>query len=271
MARIIGIGETVYTITLRDNVPQSCAPGGEVFETLLHLGRQGADAALISEVGDDRLGSKILEYMRQQGVRTEGMCVFYEGRTAICMSHVEEDGSVVRDFYRLYPQTGRLDVVWPRIDSGDFVLFGGKYVLHPTVSPVVNEMVDYAVERKAVIIYDAGLQSLGRGENVMLMPQIIDCYEKADIVVMEDSDALQLYKTTDADLVFRDHIEFYAPCFVMIHESGTVSYRTAAHAFDLETKGDTHAEIVARLLAGLNKAGVSKDGLAAALADMRTL
>lgn len=270
MARIIGIGETVYTITLRNNVPQSGAPGGEIFETLLLLGEQGADVALISEVGDDRLGKKILEYMQQRGVKTEGMCVFYEGNTALCISHREEDGSEYKDFYRLYPPAGRLDVVWPRIDPNDFILFGGKYALEPTVSPVVNEIVDYAVERKAIIVYDAGLHRLGQGENVMLMPQIIDCYEKADIVVMEDSDALQLYKTDDPDRIFRDHIEFYAPVFVMIHNSGSVSYRAAGLACDLESKGRPHAEIVARLLAGFNKVGVPKEGLAAALKNLST-
>jgi hypothetical protein len=87
---------------------------------------------------------------------------------------------------------------------------------------------------------------------------------------MEDSDALQLYKTDDPDRIFRDHIEFYAPVFVMIHNSGSVSYRAAGLACDLESKGRPHAEIVARLLAGFNKVGVPKEGLAAALKNLST-
>ncbi len=265
MARIIGIGETIYTISLQDGVPRSGAPGGEIFETLIQLGRQGLDAALISEVGDDRLGKITLGYMQAHGVKTDFMCVCYEGKTTLCMSHLDAGGSPAKDFYRLYPQAGRLDAVWPRIDPDDILLFGGKYALESAVSRVVDDIVGYAIDRKAIVVYDAGLQRLGNGENVMLMPQIIECFEKADIVVMEDSDALQLYKTDDATQVFKDHIEFYAPVFVMIHPSGAVSYRTSALAVDLEPRGLSHADMVARLLSGLCRAGATKGGLVDAL------
>ncbi|MBO4267903.1 MAG: carbohydrate kinase, partial [Bacteroidaceae bacterium] len=64
MRRIFGIGETVYDILFRDGQPIAAVPGGSVFNGLISLGRTGMQCTFISEVGADRVGGYILDFIR---------------------------------------------------------------------------------------------------------------------------------------------------------------------------------------------------------------
>ena len=68
MAKVIGIGETVFDILFKNNVPVSAVPGGSVYNSIISLGRCGVNAEFISEVGDDRIGNIILDHLRDSGV-----------------------------------------------------------------------------------------------------------------------------------------------------------------------------------------------------------
>ena len=57
MAKVIGIGETVFDILFKNNVPVNAVPGGSVYNCIISLGRCGVQAEFISEVGDDRIGN----------------------------------------------------------------------------------------------------------------------------------------------------------------------------------------------------------------------
>ena len=68
MSRVIGIGETVFDILFKNGQPVKAVPGGSVYNSIISLGRVGADALFISEVGDDRIGEMILSHLRDSGV-----------------------------------------------------------------------------------------------------------------------------------------------------------------------------------------------------------
>ena len=74
MAKVFGIGETVYDILFKNNAPVGAVPGGSVYNSIVSLGRAGVPAAFISEVGNDRVGEIILEHLRDSGVDTSAVC-----------------------------------------------------------------------------------------------------------------------------------------------------------------------------------------------------
>ena len=76
MSKVIGIGETVFDILFKNNQPVKAVPGGSVYNSIISLGRVGADAAFISEVGDDRIGEIILSHLRDSGVDASSVCCF---------------------------------------------------------------------------------------------------------------------------------------------------------------------------------------------------
>lgn len=228
MARIIGIGETVYRIVLRAGRPQDGMPGGNVFNTMILLGRRGHDAAFISEVGKDRLGQDILDFMRASGLCTDFMYAYHDGRTPLSLAHLEENGGAEYDDYILYPSSSRLDIVWPRIDRDDLLFFGSRYVLLPDVRPVVADLLAYARDRKAVVVYNVDLHDLQPGQAVWLMPSVLENFEVSDVIMMNAYDMQQLYKDNDADRVYRDHVRFYSPVFITECGGAGIFLRTPA-------------------------------------------
>lgn len=232
MARIVGIGETIYSIVMKNNLPQEGKPDGDIFNTMIVLGRKGLDATMISEVANDRLGHQILDFMQANGVKTESMYVYYEGRTPLAIAHIEESGRMEYDYYLSYPATQRLDVVWPRFDDVDYLVFGSTYVLLEPVHNTVMDLVNFAYDRRATIVYCPNLQHLEAGQSVWLMPAVIDCLEKTSLLVMKESDMLQLYKDSDPDSVYRNDVRFYCPVFMAIMNDGHVCLRTPSVSKD---------------------------------------
>ncbi len=54
MRKVIGIGETVLDIIFKNNQPDTAAPGGSTFNSMVSLGRAGVSAYFISEVGNNQ-------------------------------------------------------------------------------------------------------------------------------------------------------------------------------------------------------------------------
>lgn len=267
MAKIIGIGETIYNVTMKDGKPTNGMPSGDIFNTMISLGRSGVDASLISEVADDRLGKQIIDFMQQNGVNTDNMYQF-EGRTPLSLAHLAEDGSAEYDYYVHYPTSGRLDVVWPRIDKEDILYFGSLYVLNEEVHPITMDLVNFADARNALIVYTPDVHKLEPGHSVWLMPKIIDGLEKANLIVMSTVDMQQLYKESDVDKVYQNNVRFYCPVFVAWEADGiklrTVSvkknYPAPAYPADRNMIGVKDA-FNAGLLYELGNLGVTRDSI----------
>ena len=79
MRKVIGIGETILDIVFKNNQPTKAVPGGSVFNGLISLGRAGVDTTFISEVGNDRVGKTILDFMKDNGVNGDHMIPAAEG------------------------------------------------------------------------------------------------------------------------------------------------------------------------------------------------
>lgn len=91
MRKIIGIGETILDIIFRNNQPSHAVPGGSTFNTLISLGRLGVPATFISEIGKDTVGDIIIDFMKKNGVCTENLDIFCEGKTPISLAFLDEN------------------------------------------------------------------------------------------------------------------------------------------------------------------------------------
>lgn len=268
MSRVIGIGETIFNVTMKNGKPTNGMPSGDVFNTMVSLGRKGVDASLISEVGDDRLGNQILGFMKDNGVKTDYMYQYHEGRTPMSLAHLADDGNAEYDYYVLYPQVGRLDVVWPRIDNTDILYLASLYVLQEEVHSVTMDLVNFAESRKAFIVYSPDLHKLEPGQSVWLMPRIIDCLERANMIIMSDSDMMNLYKDCDVDKVYRNNVRFYCPTFIAWQKEGIAlrtngiskQYPAPAYPLNKNLIGVKDA-FVAGVLYELDKLGVTRENL----------
>ena len=120
MSKVIGIGETVFDILFKNGQPVKAVPGGSVYNSIISLGRVGAEAAFISEVGDDRIGEIILSHLRDSGVDASSVCCFSGGKSPLALAFLNERNDAEYLFYKDYPNN-RLEVDFPKIEKGFMV------------------------------------------------------------------------------------------------------------------------------------------------------
>lgn len=211
--KIFGIGETVFDILFRDNQPIGAKPGGSVYNALITLGRLGLNPAFISEIGDDKIGHLICDFLKENEVETKYIYSFDRGKTPLALAFLDEKQNADYLFYKDYPSQ-RLDYITPRIDENDIVLIGSYFALNPVLRDKVVEFLEYAQTRKAIIYYDVNFRKSHINDVRFLMPSILENYEFADIVKGSDEDFMNIYGESDGLKVYKENIEYYSKNFI---------------------------------------------------------
>lgn len=213
MRKIIGVGETILDIIFKNNQPAQAVPGGSIFNGLVSLGRLQVTTAFVSELGNDKVGRIILDFMQENNISTEHVDCFPDGQSPIALAFLNDKNDAEYLFYKDYPKQ-RLDVVLPRINPDDILIFGSFYALNPTLREKMVEILEYAKERKAIIYYDPNFRKSHVAESIKLMTSLIENLEYADIVRGSDEDFRNLYKMDDLAAVYKNKIRFYCPNFI---------------------------------------------------------
>ena len=199
MRKIIGIGETILDIIFRKNEngewqPQKSVAGGSTFNSIITLGRLGMNTALVTELGNDRVGKDIMEFMHKSGVSTDYIDIYNskDGKTPVSLAFLDENNNAEYTFYHQFP-ADRLNVAIPLINEGDIIIFGSYFSVNPILRHRITEILEFAKIRKAIIYYDPNFRKAHAHEAIKLMPSIIENLEYADIVRGSDEDFETIY------------------------------------------------------------------------------
>ena len=225
MRKVFGIGETILDIIFRNDQPQKAVPGGSVFNGLISLGRLNVPVSFISELGNDRVGDMIRDFMEDNHITTEFVDRFPDGKSPISLAFLDDDKNANYIFYKDYPAQ-RLEVPLPKIEKDDIFVFGSYYSLNPVLRTRMVEFLQYAQERKAIIYYDPNFCKAHAHEAIRLMPTVLENLEFADIVRGSDEDFQNLYGKSDAQEVYKEHIQFYCDRFLTTHGANGVNLHT---------------------------------------------
>ena len=212
MRKIITIGESTYQIHFSGNNPRCSFPGGVILNATASLAMSGIDTFMVSETACDYFGNQIADYLKNAGVDTKSLDRFTEGATTLDI--YTPDGVMQ---YGTYP-ADRFNVVWPRIDENDIVIFGGFYALDASLRERLFEMVKYARERKAIIIYLPGFPHHPNLRITKVMTAILENLEVSNLVIASREHILDIFGSEDASHVFKSNIEFYCPNFICLDE-----------------------------------------------------
>ena len=226
MRRVIGIGETILDILFKDNQPKVAVPGGSVFNGIISLGRAGANVTFISEVGGDKVGNIILDFMKENGVGTDNVVVYPDRRSPVSLAFLNEKNDAEYIFYKDYPNL-RLDVEMPEVTGDDIIMFGSFYAITPQLRDKVKELLDKARKVGAIIYYDVNFRKTHAHEAIKLMPTILENFEYADIVRGSNEDFGYMFGMTDPDKVYQHKVSFYCPRFICTNGGEGLCLRTA--------------------------------------------
>jgi fructokinase len=224
MRKVIGIGETVLDIIFKNNQPIGAVPGGSVFNGIISLGRAGVPASFISETGNDRVGQQICQFLKDNSVNADNICVYPESKSPISLAFLNENNDAEYIFYKDHPHD-QLEFVYPDIQPDDIVMFGSYYAVNPVIRPQVAAFLDYAKNKGAIIYYDVNFRASHRHEVMKLTPNILENLEYADIVRGSTEDFEVMFKKTDAEVIYRSQIAFYTKNFIMTQGSRPIEMR----------------------------------------------
>ncbi|MDR0894548.1 MAG: carbohydrate kinase [Prevotellaceae bacterium] len=226
MRKVIGIGETILDIIFRNGQPTTAVPGGSVFNGCVSLARAGVPVSFISETGNDRVGKTILKCMSDNGMSTDYINVFPDGKSPISLAYLNEHSDADYLFYKDYPSQ-RLDVAFPRLMEDDIVIFGSFFALNPVLREKVVELLDQARDRKAIVYYDPNFRASHKEEAIRLAPTIIENLEYANLVRGSVEDFYYMYNIKDINKIYRDKIQFYCPNFLCTNGSEEITLRAS--------------------------------------------
>ena len=179
MRKVIGIGETILDIIFKNNQPHTAVPGGSTFNGLISLGRLGVPVSFISEVGNDRVGDIIRDFMMENNLSTRYVDRFPDGKSPISLAFLDDDSNANYTFYKEYPKQ-RLDVPLPEINEDDIFIYGSYYSLNPALRGRMVEFLNYARQRKAILYYDPNFRKAHAHEAIRLAPTLLENFEYAD-------------------------------------------------------------------------------------------
>lgn len=233
MRKVIGIGETILDIIFRDGQPIAAVPGGSVFNGIVSLARAGLPACFISETGNDKVGEIILHFMRDNGVSTEYVNVFPDGKSPVSLAFLDKHNDADYLIYKDYSKQ-RLEVEYPDMDADSIVMMGSYYALNPAIRGKVVELLERAREHGAIIYYDLNYRSAHREEAIKLNSTIIENLEYADIVRGSKDDFMHMYSLDAPDQIYREKVKFYCPTFLCTAGGGNVALRTSAVTRDYQ-------------------------------------
>lgn len=111
------------------------------------------DVRFISETGNDRVGRTILDFMQENGISTDHVNVFPDGKSPVSLAFLNDKSDAEYIFIKNIPSNDWMSF-FPQINEDDIVVFGSFYALNPVLRDKMTELLELAKERKAIIYYD---------------------------------------------------------------------------------------------------------------------
>lgn len=232
-SKIYAVGETVFDIIFKNYTPQAAKPGGSAFNAMISLGRLGIPAEFISEVGNDRIGHHVLNFLQENGVGAGYVVQFEDGKTALSLAFLNDSSDAEYDFYKDYPAQ-RLNEKMPEFSDTDYLLFGSFYGLNPVLRPQIENLLDAANRKNALVLYDPNFRS-SHLDNLDLLKKIIEKnFSFSTIVRASDEDLKNIYGVMNAREAWQKISQF----------SDYLVYTANSHGIDLITKDfNLHVEV----------------------------
>lgn len=218
MKKIICIGECSLNIVLgADGQPCGSLTGGRIAMAATMMAHEGFEVLMASEMCADRVGDIVAATLTQSGVDVRSVDRFTEGRTPVNIFVQGDDGKTELTRYEAYPEEA-FDIIWPRIDEDDIVVFGGYYALDRRMRQRMSRLLVHACERKAILVYLPGFLPEQETRITRVMPQLLENLEMATVVVSRNKDLKLIFGQKTPDECYHNHIDFYCRALMNVDD-----------------------------------------------------
>lgn len=273
MSKVIGTGETVTDIIIRDDKPERMVCGGSCYNSMISLGRAGVKSVFIGEVGDDRLGRRTMEFLRDNGVSPDFLTVTAGKQSQLSLAFLNRKNDAEYVFYKDHA-SDIFPTHLPQVNREDVLLFGSFYAINPVIRRPLEDFVRRARQGGASIYYDINFRAAHTRDKDRVMPFILQNIEDADIVRGSDEDLLIVFGVKTPEEAWRLLAD---RCNILIVTRGAkgVSVFTHSGRRDYEVKPVRVVSTVgagdsfnAGFVFGLIRSGIKRTGAATAKLEL---
>ncbi len=198
MRTVYGLGETVLDIIFKNGQPISAKAGGSVLNALVSLARLGHQVSFISELGKDKVGDVIVDFLSDNSIDSSLIKRYDDGQSSLALAFLNQNNDAEYDFYKNYPHE-RLNIELPDFKKDDVFLFGSFYAITSQLRSQVNRIVKHAVERGCIIIYDPNFRKNHAKNLDELLTYVVENIETADVVRGSDEDFANIFVTQTSE------------------------------------------------------------------------
>lgn len=219
---VIGIGETVYDILFRNDIPKAAIPGGSTFNAMISLGRTAGKLfpdvplKMITETGNDHVGDIIVSFMEKNGVSPEYVTRNKGTQSHISLAFLDDNNDAQYEFYKDHEHALLSEEIISTIKfkEGDIVVFGSYFAINPIIRQYTLSLLKAAHSAGAILYYDINFRKNHLRDIDVTMPNIIENCRLADFVrgSLEDFDCL--YGVRDPEEIYKKYIAPYCGNFI---------------------------------------------------------
>ncbi|MCK4747686.1 MAG: carbohydrate kinase, partial [Bacteroidales bacterium] len=232
MQHVYAVGETVLDIIFRDQQPKAAKPGGSSFNASITLGRLGIPITFISEMGKDRVGDMIQDFLVENGVDTGCLSRYENGQSAIALAFLNEKSDAEYQFYKDYPHQ-RLNVEFPNFEQDELLMFGSFYALNPGIRPRVQELLEKARKSGVTMMYDPNFRSTHLQQRKDLLSVIKENMEYATIVRASDEDLVNIFEVDNPDDAWK-HVRPH--CSILLYTANADGVHLRSEQLDIHVE-----------------------------------
>lgn len=199
---IYGIGEVVYDIIIKNNIPIDARPGGSILNAIISLSRLGVYPYLIADCVNDSVGKIILEFLKKNNVNTDYLNWYDTGCSRLALAFLNNQNDAEYIFYKSQLEEN-IKFKIPNLTENDVVLFGSYYGIKPEIRNNLIEFLKKANDSKSVIVYDPNFRKSHLNMLKKVLPFIYENFSFSDIVKGSIEDFNFIYNTDDPNEIFK--------------------------------------------------------------------
>lgn len=232
MRKVYTIGDCVLDLFFENDIPFEAKPGGSFLNSSVTLGRLGINVSLISELGVDRVGNQIKNFLLQNGVNIKHISYFSDTNSNLALAFLDENRNADYSFYKTrkgLPTT----IVFPKdVKKDDIILFGSFLAVKKEFRSALHAFLIDCKERGALIIYDPNFRS----QHLPMLPEVLPYIKEnmalANVVKASDEDFELICEKKNSDQAYQWLNEFSdAMLIYTANKQGLSIYNHQKHSF----------------------------------------
>lgn len=159
MRRVYTIGDCALDVFFEQNKPIEAKPGGSFLNSSVSLGRLGVSVSLISEIGIDKVGQIIEQFLLANQVDVSNISHFKDSNSNLALAFLDENKNAEYSFYKTRKNLPETIVFPTNVKKDDIILFGSFLAIKKEFQISLNNFLNESRNKGALLIYDPNFRT----------------------------------------------------------------------------------------------------------------